>query len=93
MNYPTTYTTLDDAIAREIIEPIESGGAHPGLAAEYDLRAIADEIFEFDEDGQCFYVREGVGEDEFWETVMRHERFIYTACLTGAAGSADDSDD
>ncbi|MDY2723915.1 MAG: hypothetical protein SOV20_08895 [Coriobacteriales bacterium] len=57
------YTTKTDTIAYEI-EP--ALGEH---ASEYDLDAMADELFEYDErDG--FKLREDV---DFWEVAQRNE--------------------
>lgn len=58
----TRYTTRDEAIAREIIEPIEAGQA---TAAEFDIDAIADQVLGSYEDGYAAQVEH----DEFWQIV------------------------
>lgn len=59
----TRYTTRTEAIAREIIEPIEAGGN--ATAAEYDIDAIADQVLGSYEDGYAAQVEH----DEFWQIV------------------------
>ena len=63
----TRYTTRDEAIAREIIEPIEAGQA---TAAEFDIDAIADQVLGSHENGYACQV----GHDEFWQIVADHAR-------------------
>jgi hypothetical protein len=61
----TRYVTRQDAIYREIIEPIENGEAR---ADEFDIDAIADEVLGgYDEGFACV-----VDHDEFWAAVERH---------------------
>lgn len=61
----TRYTARDEAIAREIIEPIEAGDAQ---AAEFDITAIADQVLGGYEDGYACQV----AHDEFWQIVEQH---------------------
>lgn len=61
-----TYTTRDEAIRREIIEAIESDGAH---SDQYDIDAIADRVLGGYEDGYALKV----GIDEFWEIVTENK--------------------
>ena len=63
----TRYTTRDEAIAREIIEPIEAGNA---TAAEFDIDAIADQVLGSHEDGYACQVEH----DEFWQIVADNAR-------------------
>lgn len=59
------YTTRTEAIAREIVEPIEAGDA---TAAEFDVEAIAGEVLGgYDEGYACV-----VEAEEFWAVVARH---------------------
>lgn len=60
-----TYTTITDAIEREIIAAIEAGDAK---AEEFDIDAIADAVIGDYEDGFALKVEES----EFWETVAEH---------------------
>lgn len=69
----TTYTTRNEAITREITEPLGE------YAAEHDIDAIADEVLywhdEVREDGSiwlpgCGYRRNQ--EVDFWEVVEKH---------------------
>lgn len=86
----TLYTTRDEAIQREIIEPIESGDATSG---EFNIDAIADEVLtwhdglganhRFPDDiwgGAQGYSCE-VDASEFWEIVMRHMLPHFVATL------------
>jgi len=61
------YTTRDEAIQREIIEPIEAGDA---TAAEYDVEAIAAKVLADYEGGYALKVEV----DEFWQIVAEHAR-------------------
>ena len=64
----TTYTTRDDAIAAEIIRPIEASGEVTDARAEFNIDAIADEVLgDYDEGYTCI-----VGEDAFWAIVAAH---------------------
>ncbi|MDK8345411.1 hypothetical protein QP868_02355 [Brevibacterium sp. UMB1308A] len=78
------YTTLDEAINREIVAAIEATGVVKDAHAEYDIDAIADEVLEY-VDGyeeernaynlnrQGFRLREDIDHDEFWDAVAKHE--------------------
>lgn len=61
-----TYTTRDEAIYREIVEPIEAGAANRD---EYDIDAIADRVLGDYEEGFALKV----DTDEFWEIVAENE--------------------
>ena len=63
----TRYTRRDDAITREIIEPIEAGQA---TADEFDIDAIADQVLGSHEDGYACQV----DSDEFWQIVADNAR-------------------
>ena len=63
----TRYTTRDEAIAREIIDPIEAGNA---TAAEFDIDAIADQVLGSYENGYACQVEH----DEFWQIVADNAR-------------------
>jgi hypothetical protein len=45
-----TYSTLSEAVTREIVEPIEAGDVQDAYAA-YDIDAIADAVIGSFEDG------------------------------------------
>ena len=70
----TRYTTIADAISREIIPAL---GDYAHL---YDIEAIAVDVFEYQADtdnlGQALLNTAGfelvMTGDEFWETVARH---------------------
>ena len=61
-----TYSTLSEAVTREIIEAIEAGDA---TREEYDIDAIADAVLGDYEDGFALKV----DTDEFWEIVAENE--------------------
>ena len=64
----TKYSTRAEAIAREIVEPIEGTGVVADAYAEYDIAEIAEDVLGGYEQGfACI-----VPEDEFWECVRRH---------------------
>lgn len=60
------YTSRDEAIADEIIAPIEAGEASAG---EYDIDAIADAVL--GSHAQGYALREGI---DFWAVVADHDR-------------------
>lgn len=74
------YTTFDEAVDREIVEPIESGGVVEDAYAEYDIDKIADEVLVWNVNPnrpRCLNVQgfsSVVTPDEFWEIVQRHEK-------------------
>jgi hypothetical protein len=70
MTNTTIYTTRDEAIQREIIDPIEASGEVTDARAEYDIEAIADEVLG---DYAAGYAPK-VDADEFWAIVERHAR-------------------
>lgn len=65
------YSTRDEAIEWEIIDPIEAGGVVPDARAEFDIDAIADEVLGDYEDGFASRV---VDHDTFWAIVEKHEK-------------------
>lgn len=67
-SHMTRYTTRDEAIGREIVEPIEASGE--ARADEYDIEAIADSVLGDHEQGYACQV----DEDEFWSLVKQHAR-------------------
>ena len=62
-----TYSTLSEAVTREIVEPIEAGDVQDAYAA-YDIDAIADAVLGDYEDGFALKVEES----EFWDTVAAY---------------------
>jgi len=82
------YTTRDEAIAREIIVPIEAGGVVEDAEVEFDIEAIAEEVLHFhdavDENGTTWLNSQGYevmeDHDKFWSIVMRHQRKRCAAC-------------
>ena len=74
----TTYTTRDEAIQREIIDPIEASGEVTDAYKAFDVYAIAGEVLAYDYDG--YWV--DVDPDEFWRIVEKHERRRCTARFT-----------
>lgn len=65
------YTTRDEAIQREILDPIEASGIVADAHAEFDVEMIADLVLEYD----SINGREGfickVDPYEFWAIVER----------------------
>ena len=59
-----TYSTRDEAITREIVEPIEAGDVQDAYTA-YDIDTIADKVLCGQEDGYMLKVEE----PEFWRIV------------------------
>lgn len=69
MNENTAYTTRDEAIEREIIDPIEASGVIEDACAEYDIGDIADKALgDYREGYAC-----QVSDEDFWEIVAAHE--------------------
>ena len=66
------FQTRDDAIRREIVEPIEATGVVEDAWAEFDVEAIADLTLEARADGY----RSKVDPDEFWEIVMKNATIV-----------------
>lgn len=62
-----SYTTRDEAIYREIVEPIENGDVNDA-AAEYDIDAIADEVLGSYSQGFACQVTP----EDFWDVVARY---------------------
>ena len=76
----TTYATLAEAIEREILPVLG------GCAEGFDVRAIADDVFEYvtpeDDQGRLRVDRAGVvlkAGSRFWEVVFSHERGVKVA--------------
>lgn len=75
----TRYSTRPDAVAAEIIEPLEVGESS---AAEYDVEAIADEVIVHIEvrdshgnevlTSSGYEIREDLDHDKFWAVVAKH---------------------
>lgn len=71
-----TFTTADAAITF-IASCIEGGGGVDDADAEYDLRAIFHECFTYREhpgSAQRNGFEQTASEDEFWESVERHDQ-------------------
>lgn len=64
-----TYSSRNEAIETEIIQPIEAGGEITNARADFDIDAIADEVLG---DYYSGYAPR-VDADEFWEIVEKHE--------------------
>jgi len=79
MTNTTIYTTRDEAIQHEIIDPIEASGEVADARTAYDVDAIADEVLG---DHAAGYAPK-VDADEFWRIVERHARPADAAWLTG----------
>lgn len=63
----TTYSTRDEAVLREIVEPIEAGEA---TADEYDIDAIADAVLGDYSQGFALIVND----ETFWHIVAENAR-------------------
>lgn len=63
------YSTRDEAIFREIIEPIEHGDVEDARA-EFDIDAIAEKVLGDYDEGYAFKVTD----DEFWKIVEENAR-------------------
>lgn len=61
-----TYTNRQDAIAREIIEPLQASG-YP--VTDWDTDTIADQVLGSHEDGYALKVTDA----DFWEIVAQHD--------------------
>ena len=76
------YETRDEAVLREVVEPIEATGVAKDAYEHYDVDAIADAVVVFcaGRDGNygvCQCPRSGYVVDEgadFWAAVERNER-------------------
>lgn len=68
-----SYATKDDAMYREVIEPIEASGVVESAADEFDVEAIFDETVTFDSGRQQF-VPTAEDPEEFWASVARHAK-------------------
>lgn len=68
----TRYATRDEAITREIVEPIEAGGVEDAYA-EFDINCIADIVLDSDRNGYFlapqFDSQDDAGE-AFWNVVQ-----------------------
>lgn len=65
----TTYTTRDEAIQAEVVDPIMAGDVQDAYS-EYDVDAIAAIVLGDYSDGYACRV----DETEFWAVVERHAR-------------------
>lgn len=83
MTNTTIYTTRDEAIQREIIDPIEASGEVADARAEFDVDAIADEVLGDYEAGYA----SRVDADEFWRIVERHARHTTWLTTVGFGGN------
>jgi hypothetical protein len=65
----TSHTTRNEAILREIVEPIQAGGEVADAYAEYDIEAIASAVLgDYTQGFACI-----VDHEEFWATVEEAE--------------------
>jgi len=64
------YATRAEAVAREVISPIEAGGADVAIADQFDIDGIAAEVLGGWEDGYVCLVEPA----EFWSIVAEHAR-------------------
>lgn len=69
---PHSYTTRDEAIAREITATLEASPVISDAHKDFDVDAIADEVLAFDSETQSF--RCVATTDEFWESAQKHAR-------------------
>lgn len=68
-----TYTTRTEAIAAEIIAPIQASDAVESATTEYDIDAIADAVIITEGSGSTLrYMVDP--EVDFWEVVEAHAR-------------------
>ncbi|MGO5255110.1 hypothetical protein ACWJWM_19975 [Clostridioides difficile] len=81
----TSYTTRDEAILRQIIEPIESGDASRD---EYDIDAIAAEVLDTIGEGTEYRWTQTADDAEFWAAVERHRRPSILEQLNGYDGDS-----
>ena len=65
-----TYTSRNEVIAHQIVEPIESSGVVADAYAEFDIDAIADAVLGDYTEGYA----QKVDADEFWTIVMDNAR-------------------
>jgi len=63
----TYYTTFNEAVQREIIEPIEAGDA---TRDDFDIETIADETIVYCSRG--YYLDDDLDHDEFWSIVWEN---------------------
>lgn len=69
------YTTRTEAIAREIIDPIEASGDVSDAHAEFDIEAIADKVIDTAGSIRGNVLFEcTVDADEFWDIVAAHAK-------------------
>lgn len=65
-----TYTTLNDAVQAEIVDPIEATGEVKDARAEYDIEKIAERVLGDHAEGYACLVEA----DEFWQIVAANAR-------------------
>lgn len=68
------YDTRDEAIEREIVEPIEASGIAEDARTEYDLDAIARDVLEAAPGSGGYSWTNVADHDTFWQSVARHEQ-------------------
>jgi len=68
------YDTRDEAIEREIVEPIEASGIVEDARAECDVEAIAREVLDAAPGPGGYYWTNAADHDTFWQSVARHEQ-------------------
>lgn len=76
------YTTWDEAVACEVVKPIEAGGA--ASADGFNIKAIANTVLDYDDAGQGFVVREeyraqDTGATRFWDLVSEQAFELFDA--------------
>lgn len=67
-----SYTTRDEAVAREIITRLEASPVISDAHRDFDVDAIADEVLAFDPETHSF--RCVASTDEFWKSAQKHAR-------------------
>lgn len=71
----TRYASRNEAILREILEPMRAGVQNPEEA--FDIEALANEVLEW-QDGYCLaldYSDPFEGESDFWSIAEKHARY------------------
>lgn len=82
----STHSTADEAMA-SIASAIEAGGTDVATADEFDLDAILDDCYTWDDTRQAYVQTADV--PTFWRSVERHER---PAALVRAVRAAQERD-
>lgn len=85
-----TYTTINEAIEAEIIDPLVNSGED---TAFFDIDAIANQTIEgFTTDNGEYLFRTTVDTDRFWEIVMAHAYDVITYTAGQASTLSDHPD-